>query len=72
MLSYEALASWAGADHVTRAAPDTVAGWRLPEQQKSLLIKVGVPIIDDLIENAAFSPSPTQRFRPRPDACSTA
>jgi hypothetical protein len=58
MLTYEELAAWAGARQVTRAEPETLAGWRIPEDQKSMLVNVGVPVVDQLIEDVAFQPDP--------------
>ncbi|MGH3247050.1 MAG: SUKH-4 family immunity protein [Trebonia sp.] len=58
MLSYEDLIAWAGAEHVTRADPGTVANWRLPENQKSMLVNVGVPVVAQLIEGVAFQAEP--------------
>lgn len=54
MLTYDDLVEWAGAEHVMRADPDAVAGWRIPEDQKLHLVHVGVPMAYDLIEVAAF------------------
>ena len=54
MLTYDDLVEWAGAEHVTRADPDAVAGWKIPEDQKQHLVHVGVPMAYALIEAAAF------------------
>ncbi|MFE0460948.1 SUKH-4 family immunity protein [Kitasatospora sp. NPDC058965] len=54
MLTHAALVDWAGAEHVVRADPDTVAPWLLPDEQKALLVEVGVPAAHDLIERAAL------------------
>ncbi|ASR00029.1 hypothetical protein CGL27_10135 [Streptomyces sp. 11-1-2] len=54
MTTYEELTAWAGAGNVTRADPAVVSGWRIPEEQKALLVDVGVPIVDQLIEYVPF------------------
>ncbi|MFD5385668.1 SUKH-4 family immunity protein [Streptomyces sp. NPDC056669] len=41
MTTYEELTAWAGAGNVTRADPAVVSGWRIPEEQKALLVDVG-------------------------------
>jgi hypothetical protein len=56
--TYEDLAAWAGAGHVTRADPETLAGWRIPGDQKSMLVNVGVPAVGHLIEDVTFQPDP--------------
>ncbi|MGW3886122.1 SUKH-4 family immunity protein [Streptomyces sp. NPDC005055] len=38
----------------TRSDPTVVAGWRISGEQKALLVRVGVPIVDQLIEYVAF------------------
>lgn len=45
MLTFEDIANWAGAEHVTRANPETVAAWRIPEDQRAMLVTVGVPVV---------------------------
>ncbi|MFL5993099.1 MAG: SUKH-4 family immunity protein [Streptomyces sp.] len=50
MTTYDELTAWAGAENVKKADPDIVAGWQIPEVQKALLIDVGIPIVDQLIE----------------------
>jgi hypothetical protein len=54
MTTYEELTAWAGAGNVTRADPAVVSGWRIPEEQKALLVDVGVPVVDELIEYVSF------------------
>ncbi|MGP4103554.1 SUKH-4 family immunity protein [Nonomuraea sp. KM90] len=58
MLTFEDLAGWAGAERISRADPDIAAGWRIPEGQKSLLVNVGVPVVDQLIEYVDFQADP--------------
>ncbi|MET9515931.1 SUKH-4 family immunity protein [Streptomyces sp. NPDC002994] len=58
MLTYEDLTAWAGAEHVTRADPASLAGWRIPQRQKALLVNIGVPVVDQLIEYVAFQADP--------------
>lgn len=58
MLTYEDLTAWAGAENVTRANPDDVASWCIPEHQKALLVNIGVPIVDQLIEYVTFQADP--------------
>ncbi|MET9395997.1 SUKH-4 family immunity protein [Kitasatospora sp. NPDC002965] len=50
MTTYDELTTWAGVANVTKAEPGRVAGWQIPEDQKTLLIDVGIPIVDQLIE----------------------
>jgi hypothetical protein len=47
-----------GAEHVTRADPADLAGWRIPEPQKALLVNVGAPVVHQLIEYVAFQTDP--------------
>ncbi|WP_225638564.1 SUKH-4 family immunity protein [Streptomyces solaniscabiei] len=54
MTTYDELIAWAGARNVTRADPSVVSGWRIPADQKALLVDVGVPLVDQLIESVAF------------------
>ncbi len=54
MLTYDDLTAWAGVDHVTRADPADLVGWRIPEHQKAQLVNVGVPVVDQLIECVTF------------------
>ncbi|MEU0950142.1 SUKH-4 family immunity protein [Streptomyces canus] len=63
MLTYEELTAWAGSEHVTRADPADLARWRIPEHQKSLLVNIGVPVVDQLIEHAAFQAEPDPALR---------
>lgn len=58
MLTYEDLTAWAGAEHVFRADATNLAGWNIPEHQKALLVHVGVPIVDQLIEHVVFQTEP--------------
>ncbi|MFF8322967.1 SUKH-4 family immunity protein [Streptomyces bobili] len=63
MLTYEDLTTWAGAENVTRANPADVASWRIPEHQKALLVNVGVPVVDQLIEYVTFQTDPAPALR---------
>ncbi|WP_406331932.1 SUKH-4 family immunity protein [Streptomyces sp. NBC_00203] len=54
MVTYDQLAGWAGARHVTRADPEVVSGWRIPEAMKVPLVEVGVPVAPRLIERIVF------------------
>ncbi|MCG8969040.1 SUKH-4 family immunity protein [Streptomyces sp. CL12-4] len=54
MTTYDELTAWAGAGNVTRADPAVVSGWRIAEDQKALLVDVGIPVVDQLIEYVAF------------------
>ena len=54
MTTYDELTAWAGAENVTRADPAVVSGWQIPEDQKALLVDVGIPVVDQLIEYASF------------------
>ncbi|MFI6698959.1 SUKH-4 family immunity protein [Streptomyces sp. NPDC050509] len=58
MLTYEDMTAWAGAEYVTRADPADLDGWRIPERQKALLVNIGVPIVDQLIEYVTFQTDP--------------
>lgn len=58
MLTFDDLATWAGAEHVIRADPATVAGWQIPENQKLMLVNIGVPVVDQLIEYIDFQTEP--------------
>lgn len=58
MITNEDMAAWAGADHVTRAAPEAVSGWRIPEADKMILETVGVPLVEQLIEAVDFQTGP--------------
>jgi hypothetical protein len=58
VLTFDDLAARAGAEHVTRADPATVAGWQIPENQKLILISTGVPAVDQLIEYTDFQTEP--------------
>jgi hypothetical protein len=40
-----------------------LASWRIPEHQKPLLVNVGVPVIDQLIEHVAFQTAPEPALR---------
>ncbi|WP_202919028.1 SUKH-4 family immunity protein [Saccharothrix deserti] len=59
--THDDLTGWA--EHVTRATRDVVATWRLPEDQKSMLVSVGVPVVEGLIECAAFQAEPDPALR---------
>ncbi|WP_030613425.1 SUKH-4 family immunity protein [Streptomyces sclerotialus] len=65
MPKYEELVAWAGAGHVVRADPDAVAGWRIPERQKALLVTTGIPVVDSLIGTACFQEEPEPQLRTR-------
>lgn len=54
MTTYDELTAWAGTGNVTRADPAVVSGWQIPEDQKALLVDIGVPIVDQLIESVSF------------------
>ncbi|WP_160160966.1 SUKH-4 family immunity protein [Actinomadura sp. K4S16] len=56
--AFEAVASWAGAERVVRAAGSDLATWRVPEPQKEALVTCGVPLIDDLVDAVSFSAEP--------------
>jgi hypothetical protein len=56
MPTYADLVDWAGAENVVRADPVTVAGWKIPEEHKALLVNIGVPLAENLIEDVAFQP----------------
>jgi hypothetical protein len=58
VLTFDDLAAWAGAEHVIRAVPAAVAGWQIPENQKLMLVNIGVPVVDHLIEYADFQTEP--------------
>ncbi|MFI7129523.1 SUKH-4 family immunity protein [Nonomuraea sp. NPDC050153] len=58
MPTYEDLAAWAGAERVSRADPDVMAGWRIPEEHKWPLVNIGVPVVDRLIEYVDFQTDP--------------
>jgi hypothetical protein len=45
-----------------QAAPHEVATWQLPEPDKAALVSCGVPLIDGLVDAAAFDAEPT-RYR---------
>ncbi len=62
MPTYDDLVSWAGAQNVTRAEPTTVANWLISDDQKALLVHVGVPAAHQLIEYAAIQPEATPRL----------
>ncbi|MFG2841550.1 SUKH-4 family immunity protein [Streptomyces zaomyceticus] len=54
MATYDQLTEWAGPGHVTRAARDIVAGWRIPEFMKTQLVEVGIPVAPRLIERVVM------------------
>jgi hypothetical protein len=54
VLTHAELVGWAGTDQVVHADPETVALWSIPEEQKALLVDVGVPVAPQLIEYAAL------------------
>jgi hypothetical protein len=54
MTTFDELTAWAGTGNVTRADPAVVSGWQIPEEQKALLVDVGIPIVDQLIEYVSF------------------
>ncbi len=58
MLTFDDLAAWAGAEHVIQADPTAVAGWQIPEDQKLMLVDIGVPVVDQLIEHVDFQTGP--------------
>jgi hypothetical protein len=58
VLTFDDLAAWAGAEYVIRADPAAVANWQIPEDQKLILVAVGVPVVDQLIEHVDFQAGP--------------
>ncbi|MGW2102810.1 SUKH-4 family immunity protein [Streptomyces olivaceoviridis] len=54
MTTFDELTAWAGTGNVTRADSAVVSGWQIPEDQKALLVDVGIPIVDQLIEHVSF------------------
>ncbi|MEU6324256.1 SUKH-4 family immunity protein [Streptomyces sp. NPDC047009] len=54
MVTYDELTGWAGGGQVMRAEPEVVAGWRIPERMKVLLVEVGVPVAPRLIERVVI------------------
>jgi hypothetical protein len=58
VLTYEAIAAWAGADNITTVTPETTLGWQIPEEHKTMLATIGIPIVDQLIETVAFQTEP--------------
>jgi len=54
MPTYDDLVSWAGPGNVVRADSATVVDWLIPDDQKRLLVDVGVPTAPQLIEYAAI------------------
>ncbi|MFD8263822.1 SUKH-4 family immunity protein [Streptomyces griseoluteus] len=54
MTTFDELTAWAGTGNVTRADSAVVSGWQIPEDQKALLVDVGIPIVDQLIEYVSF------------------
>ncbi|AZM57321.1 hypothetical protein DMA15_36150 [Streptomyces sp. WAC 01529] len=54
MTTFDELTAWAGTGNVTRADSAVVSGWQIREDQKALLVDVGIPIVDQLIEYASF------------------
>lgn len=58
MTTHDELTAWAGVENVTKADPSIVAGWQIPEDQKALLIDVGIPIVDQLIEYVSLQAEP--------------
>ncbi|MFE2288684.1 SUKH-4 family immunity protein [Streptomyces sp. NPDC059443] len=65
MLTYDDLVEWAGEENVTRADAACVAGWQVPEDQTALLVSIGIPITDNLIEAAAFQTETAPRLLTR-------
>jgi Cu2+-containing amine oxidase len=41
-----------------RADPSTGVGWRILEAQKSMLVNIGVPVVDHLIEHVDLQADP--------------
>lgn len=63
-LVHEDLADWAGEGNVERATPEAVARWRLPGQDKAILVDVGVPVFGrDPITHVCFQPEAEPRLR---------
>lgn len=56
MPTYADLVDWAGAENVVRADPVDVAGRKIPEEHKALLVNIGVPLAENLIEDVVFQP----------------
>ncbi|GGT93177.1 SUKH-4 family immunity protein [Streptomyces lateritius] len=52
--TFDELTAWAGTGNVTRADSAVVSSWQIPEEQKALLVDVGIPIVDQLIEYISF------------------
>lgn len=50
MTTFDELTAWAGFGNVTRAEAAAVSGWQVPVEQKALLVDVGIPVVDQLIE----------------------
>ncbi|MFD7199203.1 SUKH-4 family immunity protein [Streptomyces sp. NPDC059893] len=57
-LSHDDLTDWAGDEHVHRADPAVVVGWQIPDEHKRLLVEVGVPEVDNLIDRVCFQSDP--------------
>lgn len=53
LLTYDDLVEWAGEENVTRADAASVASWQVPENQTALLVSIGIPNTNQLIEAAA-------------------
>ncbi|MGW1885214.1 SUKH-4 family immunity protein [Streptomyces sp. NPDC001970] len=63
-LLHEDLVDWAGEGNVERADVRTVSRWHLPEQDKTILVSVGVPIVDHvLISHVCFQPEAEPTLR---------
>ncbi|MFI0012844.1 SUKH-4 family immunity protein [Streptomyces globisporus] len=56
MLTYDELVGWAGAENVGRADPGALEHWLIPDDQKAILVDVGVPVAHQLIEYPALQP----------------
>ncbi|MGW1621997.1 SUKH-4 family immunity protein [Streptomyces sp. NPDC002172] len=54
MPTFDELTAWAGTGNVARADSVVVSGWQIPEEQKALLVDVGIPVVDQLIEYVSF------------------
>jgi hypothetical protein len=46
MTTFDELTAWDGKGNVKRTDSGVVSGRRIPEEQKALLVDVGIPILD--------------------------
>nr|WP_281177865.1 SUKH-4 family immunity protein [Actinospica robiniae] len=52
------LLAWAGMTHVTCARSAIIAAWRIPDADKAILTRTGIPVVDQLIEYADIQAEP--------------